>query len=246
MFKGFQNTSRTNGFNGFPALNFQMNNEAYGFSGCTFWLDAAYGTNTVTDLAAVSLWTDKIRNIRFEQSTAANQPYYIASHASYNNLPVISSSSGTKYITSRFGLTIDPSNYTFVCIANYDTLQGGNCILGHTTSATQFAIGGSFANWNGVTFYNSPLNQIQVTGTTDSTSVKIAVMTNNNLYVNGSLESTQSITSVDVAFNQIFGGRNGTNILFGNIAELIIFNKSINSSECVQLSNRINSKYAIY
>ena len=119
MFKGFQNTSSQ--FKGFPHLNFQMNNEAYGFSGCTHWLDAGFGLDTQTDLSAITQWNDKVGASKWVQLTAGNQPRLRLADASFNNLPTIDFYSNTRRLTdSLYG--IDQSNlFTIAIVAKVDT-----------------------------------------------------------------------------------------------------------------------------
>ena len=241
MFKGFQKGQQ---FKGFPALNFQMNNEAYGFSGCTFWLDAAYGLNTQTDLAAVSSWQTRIGGITFIQSTAGNQPRLVLSNVNFNNFPTIEGQDTARRMNAILGLNI-PNNYTIVFIGNYNTLNSVNIIMGATVGNDSIGMGGINAPVTGVYKYNTLGNNF-VMGTTNNTSAKICVLTNERLIVNNSQQSSTT-SQWSNQFNQIFCAlSNNGNGLTGNIAEIIIFYRTFTSSQCSEISNNVNSKYAIY
>lgn len=245
MFKGFQNKSRQ--FNGFPNLNFQVNNEAYGFSGCKFWLDAAYGTNTQTNLAAVSSWTDKISNTTFTQETAGNQPRYNSSNILYNNLPTIESQGNTRRLENTTGF---PLGKTVAFIANYNTISATiNSVYSiyYTSNINPygfFAVGGNSSGVNGVTFRD--VNLTYHSGTTESTSVKIVVATPNAIYVNGVKESSSYNGIGNYSIGIILGNSTARNdSLQGHLAEIISWNNDYTGSETI-ISDRLNTKYAIY
>lgn len=242
MFKSFQNTSRTNGFNGFPALNFQMNNEAYGFTGCTFWLDAAYGTNTQTDLAAVSIWQTRIGGMTFTQATAGNQPRFIATDVTYNNYPIIEFVGTSKRVTSNYSF---PLGLTVAAVANYSTINTINSFIGSTQNTYSVFIAGSAAGFNGCGISDG--GSI-FTGTTENTNVKIFILTKSLIVVNGISEGGTAPTwNTSFQFDQIGMRQANTSAsLNGKISEIIMFNYEMTLSDCQRLSTNINSKYAIY
>lgn len=243
MFKGFQNKSRQ--FNGFPNLNFQVNNEAYGFSGCTFWLDAAYGLNTQTDLAAVSSWQSKIGGITFSQTTAANQPRYNAANGSYNNLPTVESQGTSRYLLNLVGTQV---GQTVAFVANYNTILNLNPIFSpYNTTTSAFwgvGLGGSAAGVTGVFVRIS--NTSFVNGTTETTAVKIVVITPSAIYVNGVLENSSINQIANRSCNLLMSSSTAnTDSLNGHMAELLFWNNDYSGYETI-ISNRLNSKYAIY
>jgi hypothetical protein len=244
MFKGFSDSSRNNEFHGFPNLNFQMNNEAYGFSGCTFWLDAAYGLNTQTDLAAVSSWKEKINGLEFIQQTAGSQPRLNIANAVYNNLPVVHFFDANRFMVSNNTALL--GNYTIAIVANYDILISLNCVVSNSIGNFGISLGGTITGANGVNIVNG--STVILSGTTEDTSVKIVVLTKNNLFVNGIDEApnhgviyAESIDQIGRYINAGTGSR-----LRGKIAEVIVWDNNFNSDMCLALSDRINSKYAIY
>jgi hypothetical protein len=245
MFKGFSDSSRNKEFHGFPNLNFQMNNEAYGFSGCNFWFDADYGLNTKTNLAAVSSWTDRIKNQRFVQATAGNQPRYIESNVLYNNYPTIEGVDANRFLNSAIKITA----LTYIIIANYNIISNTSSVLGTNTGSTPnvwIGLGGTLSGINGVHFYNFT-NSLLRTGSTENTSVKIAVLSRFGIMVNGVTEFVGNSLIENYGFNRILSTDGGTNNgVNGNVAEIIGFNNEFTESEALSISTNINQKYAIY
>lgn len=223
-----------------------MNNEAYGFTGCTFWLDAAYGTNTQTDLAAVSYWKTKVGSSNYIQDTAANQPRLIVSDALYNNNPTIQFHDTAR----RMNETLNPlrlsATSTLVMICNYDTINTTvNSILGPTSGNINFFyLGGQAASYTGV---GGQFNSLFFQNTTETTSPQIIVFTKNEIYINGSL----SISSLTIPFETQFvqlgcQSSSGASALIGRIAEILLFNYKFDATQVSSISGRLNSKYAIY
>jgi hypothetical protein len=245
MFKGFQGKSRQ--FNGFPNLNFQANNEAYGFSGCTFWLDAAYGLNTQTDLAAVSSWIDKISGISFNQTTAANQPRFILSTSSLNNLPSVEfQTSSARFMTSNNIVGINNILTIFV-VYKINLLNNYNILAFNSSSFTpgslQLANNSSVNNGFGI-YDGSNANTKVIGDTVKDTNAHIAILTNNTITKDGNLVAT---TNWFPKFGiNILGQNSATNSVQSYIAEFGIYNKELDTTQIAQLSSRINSKYAIY
>jgi len=246
MFKGYQDTSRSQLFKGFPNLNFQMNNEAYGFSGCTFWLDAAYGLNTQTDLAAVSSWKDRISNWEFAQATAGNQPRLDASNANFNNYPTIEFFDTARFMDSqRGGLTINKAT-TVAFVAKYDTINTTNVVLGSQSVAGQMGLGGTLASVNGPNYIST--GSVISSGTTESTTTKIVIINLNEIVVDGVQEFSGGIADFPDWTCDRIGRRVNTTAqqLRGHIGEILIFNNVLSSTDMVRLSDNINLKYALY
>lgn len=257
MFKSFQNTSRANGFNGFPALNFQMNNEAYGFSGCTHWWDAAYGTNTITDSANVTYWQSKIGNSIAKQSTAANQPIYVAANTSFNNLPTINFNNDVKGFEFDSNQRIPINSKTTICIIYKINAASGtyNTMFypATTSEADKYSIllrGITAGDGFGVYLQNDS-NNIQTRTfkeSTQDTNAHIGIVTSGNGNAIISLDNVQTSSGTWDRFTSYLYLSLGltTRGVNANIAEILIYNRQLNSNEVSQLSTRINSKYAIY
>jgi hypothetical protein len=263
MFKGFSDSSRNKEFHGFPNLNFQMNNEAYNFSGCTFWLDAAYGLNTQTDLAAVTKWVDRIQNISFEQSTAANQPRLLVSDADFNNNPSIDFYSTARRMnaTSGYGISLSIRNtYAFVYkkISN-STGTSGNRItplmVNNPAATTAASIYGVFMSR---TTSTEPIdsNTFGVGSNTSTfessaggdTNPHIAIVSGLNMVIDG-VDVTPGVDWPGAGLATILqiGGNGAANVnsVF-KIAEKIVFARNLSLNECIRLCNNLNTKYALY
>jgi hypothetical protein len=237
MFKGFNNRQQ----NSFVNLNFAGDRSAYGQGGCMFWLRADFGLNTQTNGASVSSWTDYISGYNFVQATAGSQPVLRTSQAEYNNLPVIDFYPSLSQRNLGISGGVVTAFRTFVFVANYDSIRDVNNIVTFG-STNRIALGGTSAGWNGVSLLS---NNVFTTGTTESTSVKIAVISTNLIMVNGVTESTAA-NRITWGFNLIAEGALGVGHLRGKVAEILCFENELNEAQALALSNNINSKYVIY
>lgn len=241
MFKGF---SQGPMFRGFPQLTFNSGlGQAYGFSNCAMWLDAAWGLNTLTDGANISLWTDRIKNIKWIQSTSSNQPIYRATDSNFNNLPSIDFNNAAKIMTSDVGCSF-ATNATFAFVYKINTLNGtANKFLsdGVNTNWVQAAAASGSTGFGFVTGATTMLNSVR------DTSHHIGVISSAGfVYVDGVQVATGSM-SLTTTFTAI--GWNTTNTQhnpFARIAEILVFNSPLSASDCVSLSANLNAKYAFY
>lgn len=245
MFKSFQDTSALQQFHGFPNLNMQQATSAYGFSGVTFWLDAAYGLNTQTNLGAVSSWQQRVGGGTFVQATAGAQPRLILNDANYNNLPSIESVDNSRVMNCAIGtgLKFNPQ-VTVAVISKVNTANTVNHIINNFSNIA-IHDGGTGAGYNGFGVnYDAPGNRFQ--GTTESTSARIKILTSTNIIVNGSVQTTGTPVYEYGELTRIFTYLGGLGTLNGTIAEIIAFGYSMTSDEAIALSNNINQKYALY
>jgi len=234
MFKGFNNKQQ----NGFPNLSFFGDRTAYGQSGCNFWMRADFGLNTQTNLGAVSRWVDIVNGNIFEQTTAGAQPRLLTSSVLYNNLPVIEFQDSNRFIPILSGSL---NSRTIAFIANYDVINNRNTVIGATSG---ISLGGTVAGINGVSFVNAAGTTFS--GTTENTNVKICVISDNLIMVNGVIENT-SVFNIDYSFNQI--GRSAAtsfNTLTGKVAEIIGYSIPVNQDQALAISTQLNQKYVIY
>lgn len=259
MFKGFQSIGRQ--FNSVPDLNFQMNNEAYGFSGCTFWLDAAYGLNTQTDLAAVTLWKNKISNVSLTQNTVSLQPRLILSDPSFNNNPVIDFNTTGRGLNLDYPIAINLRNQTTVLVYQYISAAIGSNFSSRLLSDGQTAFGVGQGYWWNRRFNSSTNSQsgfyLSVNNNSSnsalssnlfSSSVYIVIFNSQKWYANGSdvVISSGSLSNiVSFNFNTLGGDSTATSGIF-KMSEMLIYNKILSSSDFDILSNRLNTKYAVY
>lgn len=246
MFKSFQDTSALQQFHGFPNLNMQQATSAYGFSGVTFWLDAAYGLNTQTNLGAVSRWQQRVGGGVFEQATAGSQPRLILNDANYNNLPSVESVDNQRVMSASIGLKLN-NQFTIAIISKVNTVNTTNGIIGlpvATNLSTGIIDGGTNTGYNGFGYVRGDVLQFQ--GTTESMNARIKIITPTNVIVNGVNESTGTLSEVNELTTIFQIGNSTLRRLIGSIAEIIAFGYSMTSDEAIALSNNINQKYALY
>ena len=247
MFKSFQDTSALQQFHSFPNLNMQQATSAYGFSGVTFWLDAAYGLNTQTNLGAVSSWQQRVGGGTFVQATAGAQPRLILNDANYNNLPSVEAQDNARIMLSdsNLGLKYNGNN-TVAVISKVNTVNTVNGIIGRNDAAGFGIIDGGSAG--GVNGFGHVFNgSVVLQGTTETTNSRIKIITNTNVIINGINQSTGTNTNSYSEYFQLFRTASGNVAnLIGSIAEIIAFGYSMTSDEAIALSNNLNQKYAIY
>jgi hypothetical protein len=250
MFKGFSDSSRNKEFHGFPNLNFQMNNEAFGFSGVTFDLDPAYGLITQTDLAAVSTWRDKIRGFNYVQATAGNQPRLVLSSATFNNNPVIDFFAQNRFLESTHGPTFsDKDTFAFVYqkLSDNTGAAPNQTKLFTSTSGVNSGLGFMLKSSlsNSVGWFNN-ITADYTSTTPYDTNPHIIVISKNAYIDNGtSLTPSGSFTTSDML--TVLSGSvlrsSGTFLL----ARIIKYeNNNLSVQEATQLCTNINQKYAIY
>jgi hypothetical protein len=236
MFKGFNNKQQ----NGFPNLNFRGDISAYGFGGVSFWLDAAFGLNTQNNLGAVSYWMPRVGSSPFIQNTAGNQPRLVLNDANYNNLPSIESTGAGRFMQSTLGNLPYSRFCTIAIISKVNNAAAINSIIGLGNNG--IFDGGTSVNLNGFGFYPNGTPTFQ--GTTETSATRIKIMSFDTIVVNGLTEFTGTNNTGTFDFNTLF--RVSNTDMVGSIAEIIAYNFSMTSTQCTELSNNINSKYAIY
>ncbi len=246
MFKGFG--TKQEAFHGIPHLNFQMNNEAYGFSGCTFWLDAAYGLDTQTDLAAVSKWVDRILGISFEQTTAANQPRLVASDGDFNNYPSIDFYSTARRLTTSGYFSMNGGDtLVMICKVTTADTRGNALFYGNGLNDQHICLRADGAGGGHGVFSN--LNTSPKITYVDSTIIDVAphivIMTNSDVVVDGVLTSSGYNWTPSTAYQNL-SSTSGSIALQSKVAEVIKYSQKLSTNKMIELCDNINSKYLIY
>lgn len=245
MFKGFQDTSKSSQFSGFPSLNFQMNESAYGFSGAVLWLDAAFGLNTQTDLGAISEWKDRISGSKYTQSTAGSQPRLILSDVNFNGYPSVENLSSSKQLNAVSVPGIG-SNFTFACVAKNNSISPGNSLIQGGSCAVLMG-GTEQINNTGIGLYNNETGSVSyIKSTVEDIAPHVFVISNNLLIIDGAVVATTAFTMPGANFTNLFGSGSFGRTFLGRLAEFIGYNRSLSSTECVALSSALNAKYVIY
>lgn len=238
MFKAFQKGQQ---FKGFPALNFQLNNERFGFSACTFDLDARYNTNTLTNGAAISSWRDTIGYYNFSQATAGNQPSYNSTTLLLNNYPSIQ-------FTNQRSL-LGPQNFGFETVAFVfynSSLNLQNVLLGtsdaNNTSFSRINTGGTAdPGPNGISYITS-LTTVVAASFVNDTNPHIVVIGTNCFVIDG---VTYTTPNRPVSFARISNTTNGGSFL-GYVTRILGYKNPMNQDQAFQLCENINNEYAIY
>lgn len=237
MFKGFNNRQQ----HSFPNINFGGNyGQAYNFSRCLLWLDAAYGTSTVVNGAGVSSWVDKINGVTYSQGTAGAQPTYVASDANFNNLPALSFS-GLRLMVGSNTFGLGSLTHAIVVRATSTLATQHNVILAGG-SAIGFGGLGSAAAATGYGYYNNG-NAFTKTNIED-TAMHIIIANRNFVIIDG-INQTSQTSATTFLFSQIGsdGGNNGANSV---IAEILLYDYLMSETDAIQLSSNINAKYLKY
>ncbi len=236
MFKGFNNRQQ----NSFPNINFGGNyGQAYNFSRCLLWLDAAYGTSTVVNGANVSLWQDKINGVQYTQATAGNQPTYVASDANFNNLPALNFSS--RFLRSTTSFALGTGTLAIVMRATANNQTSKNLILGNGDTIG-FASGGVNAAITGYGFYNG---NVALTRTNVEDANMHIIIANRDFIIIDGVNQTSATSNVFLNFTHI-GGGDVNNSTSCTIAEILIYDYNMSETDAIQLSSNINAKYLKY
>jgi hypothetical protein len=237
MFKGFNNRQQ----HGFPNINFGGNyGQAYNFSRCLLWLDAAYGTSTVVNGANVSSWQDKINGVQYTQGTAGSQPTYVASDANFNNLPALSFS-GLRLMVGSNTFGLGSLTHAIVVRATSVASFVHNVILGDG-SLTGFGGLGSAAAATGYGYYS---NGTAYTKTNIEDTAMHIIVANRNFVIIDGVNQTSQTSATTFLFSHIgsSNGNTGTNSVIG---EILLYDYLMSETDAIQLSSNINAKYLKY
>jgi hypothetical protein len=218
-------------------------NAAYGFTGVIFWLDADFGTSTKTNATPFTLWIDKIKNIKCG-GAGGSAPIYNSSDVDFNNLPSVSFSGAR-----RLGLTpvSIPNKFTIVFV--FRMIGAGatrNSLLMLDANNTPIVVVNNQASGYGTSIHNGTTTPLFYDTTISSTNPQIVVLTRNNIIVNGVQSTTGGTLTIQLREFTLIGGFPASDNLNSVVAELLIYDGERTLNECFVLSDRINTKYAIY
>ncbi len=254
MFKGF---SRRQSFNNTPNGNFGIPGliDFYGYKPFLI-LDAEVSpTNTKVDLQAINSMVDLAQGREFIQNTAASQPRFVLNDANFNNLPSIDFFSTSRNLSikgSPLGLTKEA---TYIVVGKLNALNTSNIVFGTTSTSINFGLalgsGSTFNSVNGFIYGNGATR-----GETTQVNLlpKIFIFNFDCLVINGVSYSISSISATATELNLIsqpmgiFGSArpdpgNGFN---GQCALFAIIEHKLSTSEAIDLSNQINTRYGVY
>ena len=253
---GLTYTSSTSG--GYTTVQFTAGTDTISFtfnpaliSGLQLWLDADDSETITLNGGTVSQWDDKSGNgYHVSQGTASNQPTYQSS--------VLNSKSVVRFDGVNDGLinTVDTpvgssTNRTVFVVFNWNG-SGGTIdyalVLGYlgAASGTVFGISEEIAVRvnSGSRVWNASANSTHaiVTIMLDGTSTTDLSAWKNGSSLGVSTTSTQTInTAAGIGVGRRFDG----NYLYGDIAEIIVYNSALSTSDRESVESYLSTKWGI-
>jgi hypothetical protein len=221
--------------------------------GLSLWLKADAGvTLSGSDVTA---WADQSENGNNATAAAAYRPTFVSTDAQFNNKPsILFNGDGNSFVIPSINFDINANNSIFVAFRVSDGTIGtfltqggeGNYFLGMTNSALNIS--------------NSNVVVIILAGVVSNGEKYIVSATNNNhsftLYQNGSqVGNTTFYNGFDGGGTKMLIGGDTTPVnngqadsyfLNGKIAEIIVYDTAVTTSERQQVEAYLNAKYAIY
>jgi PKD repeat protein len=210
------------------------------------WVNA--GNGVIQTSGTVSQWNDQSGNgFNLTQTSLAAQPTLINSVSTLNNQPVLQFDGTTDFMSVDYGQTFQSPNTYFVIHSNSRTNTTASGIFDGLVDGArntffwgvQSGIGRMLAQtttsirYNKNQPYDYSVNMVSFSGT------NALIFENSSLKVNG------TITDNPISGIQLGRRTNGgTSFLQGNIAEFIYFNRTLSSTEQLQIENYLMDKYA--
>ena len=232
---------------------------AYSFARCSFHLSADSFINATTNLEAVSLWRDKIQNIPFFQTSAAAQPRLIVPDINFNNNPVVEFIAGGRLLDSLIGMPISVEK-TVAFVYQYNTYSSGvhynSSIVRNNNYLSSRTLGNNFGSQCSnasvvrpfVGYYQgSQYEWASGDSVIFNTFPVIVVINKNCMIANGvnlPMSSQLAFQNQGFVANVIGGPATFANAF--KLAEWIVWESLYDLSECLDISDLINQKYAIY
>jgi len=206
-------------------------------SGIQLWLrsDSAYSKDASNNILS---WDDCSGNTNnATQASSSNRPKWIDN--SLNGKPVIRFDAASNQYLNFNQLTL--SNFSFFIVFKKNLSSNSGVLLGNSSSSDYIG------NWSDGNVYmgNGTVQPYATTGNiTNYSYLSITYDGNNaNFYLNGTHKGLNTGAAV-CNYNQV-GARSSTGTyLDGDIAEIIIYNTIISTSDRVAIENYLHNKYA--
>jgi hypothetical protein len=238
-----------------PVNGIRKTNYAYGFANAVDWLDADFGLPTRTNGALISSWTDRINGKVWTQGTASAQPLLVSADSDFNGYPSLDFSTSAKQLINN---TIETNLRTltlFMVIKNTVISTGVNYVIGRNilTGSVGMAVVSGGTNVNGIGFVNGmgltgPPNIL--TSSVNDTLPHICVLTYRDIIIDGVIQISGNAApySTGIGWSDIntLTHNNAGRASVMKIAEIGVFLETFTQAQALQLSDRLNSKYAIY
>lgn len=229
------------------------------------WLKADAGTfsdlgiTPTSNGTTVRQWNDQSGNTKNAiQNTAAARPTYETNI--FNGLPALKfDGSGDGILSSAITISNTATffvvhRYISLPFPNPGLLQGSPTGLGFSTTPSDKSLG-MWVNsstqriWGrGTQTNNTTRNITQVTTLATNTTYISANRydgTNINQYVNNAISGTVTYDNTLKSWTDIAIGTQGTETWNGHIAEVVVFNKSLNEAQRHIVDNYLSSKYNV-
>jgi hypothetical protein len=182
-----------------------------------------------------------------------------------DDILMISSTSGSGYTSNRISIEDLVSSQPFLDLGSSGTAgtsgtSGSNGSSGSSGSNGSSGSSGTSGYVDNDWLYFTPStatipstgNNFILSGTTTSNgsvsynqSTGIITLAANKTYkLNASFALANNINNAETQYQWI--NVTTSNTLIGNIAEIIAYNFTMTSEQCIELSNNINTKYALY
>lgn len=220
--------------------------------GCQLWLDSADSSTITESSGSVSQQDDKSSNDNdVTQGTGAQQPTTNAT--TENGLNVIDYDGGDDLIMPSALHAIPNGANTTFCVAkrtsedaSTDTIIG----MATTTSNDWFVI---YASTAGVISFKNRITAAGAVSSTGNTNTDFNIITcrrsgtTQGISVNGETEITNASGEDAASIDDAFIGMSGAETLHldGNIAELIIFDRSLSAAEITVVNQYLSAKRGI-
>jgi len=213
-------------------------------SSLSIWLKADAGVTASG--SNVTAWADQSGN--GNNATAYSNPQLVAS--ALNSKPVISFDGTTSYASFPISLSAETSRTIFI-VGKYNNLSRGQEGLIALGFGESFDLGYVFREAEtGNTYYYTP-GQIAAPTLTSVANYHIATINHisggsSAMGINGTFGNTGEISLSQINQGLIAKRNNDGEYGSVNIAEIIIYNRELNSTEQGQVQSYLNTKYAIY
>ena len=222
-------------------------------NGLILWYEATMeaSTNAATNGTNISVWNDLSPNkTNATQATSGNQPQYIDS--AINKLPAIKFD-GSNDLMNFVGSAIANNNYTIIVVEQRRDGRSNNYFLGGTGSGNNSNLYLGYSD-NSHIIHGQTSNYYTINTASYGffSTPKIHIFTHNSnsgkkYYQNtGSLGSgAETSPKALVNYTGARIGGNSSNFYYGDIGEIIAFNRTLNDVERSSIENYLAKKWYI-
>lgn len=237
-------------------------------SGLVGWwestLENSFDRAETSDLSPITNWYDQnptaINKINLNQLTSTSKPIYVEN--GMNNLPALKFDGGDRFITNNFFSenfslfvvlsTTSPGFGSSSSQAYLGSIIVGSDVAGGANDIIPLAIGGGYLK----IFVGNPETTLSSSLTVIDNAPKIIFVSRNltngarNIMINNANSVSDNNGSAGILLNAnpqsaIGGDVAGPTYFTGNIAEVIVFNRVLNTEERTSISQYLGKKYGL-